>query len=232
MDARGGHRHPGGTAVSRPPGREPVGCRAAKILLGERGGTGRRAGFRSRWGNPWGFESPRSHSRADQGVCDPADLARQQARGRMLAVCSRSASAAGSPAPGSGDRPDRPPARPARPGRPPARPACPAPGPPAGPPPPRGRPAGIATRPGPGPPAASSAAAPPSGAGHELGGAQRRPWQPASATTGSAASVDATSPGSGAGTDRPVGLGIAMPVAVDATEKEGAVPGAGRESAA
>jgi hypothetical protein len=27
----------------------------------ERGGTGRRAGFRSRWGNPWGFESPRSH---------------------------------------------------------------------------------------------------------------------------------------------------------------------------
>ena len=28
----------------------------------ERGGTGRRAGFRSRWGNPWGFESPRSHT--------------------------------------------------------------------------------------------------------------------------------------------------------------------------
>ena len=27
----------------------------------ERGGTGRRAGFRTRWGNPWGFESPRSH---------------------------------------------------------------------------------------------------------------------------------------------------------------------------
>jgi hypothetical protein len=32
----------------------------------ERGGTGRRAGFRSRWGNPWGFESPRSHSPATQ----------------------------------------------------------------------------------------------------------------------------------------------------------------------
>jgi hypothetical protein len=24
--------------------------------------NGRRAGFRSRWGNPWGFESPRSHT--------------------------------------------------------------------------------------------------------------------------------------------------------------------------
>jgi hypothetical protein len=41
-----------------------------------------------------------------------------------------------------------------------------------------------------------------------------------------------SSPGSGAGTDRPVGLAIATPVAVDAPEKEGAVPGAGRESAA
>ena len=24
----------------------------------ESGGTGRRAGFRCQWGNPWGFESP------------------------------------------------------------------------------------------------------------------------------------------------------------------------------
>ena len=28
----------------------------------ESGGTGRRAGFRFLWGNPWGFESPLSHS--------------------------------------------------------------------------------------------------------------------------------------------------------------------------
>ena len=27
----------------------------------ESGGTGRRAGFRCQWGNPWGFESPLSH---------------------------------------------------------------------------------------------------------------------------------------------------------------------------
>jgi hypothetical protein len=29
--------------------------------------NGRRAGFRSRWGNPWGFESPRSHTPLTRG---------------------------------------------------------------------------------------------------------------------------------------------------------------------
>jgi hypothetical protein len=29
----------------------------------ESGGTGRRAGFRILWGNPWEFESPLSHIR-------------------------------------------------------------------------------------------------------------------------------------------------------------------------
>ncbi len=29
----------------------------------ESGGTGRRAGFRCQWGNPWEFDSPLSHQR-------------------------------------------------------------------------------------------------------------------------------------------------------------------------
>ena len=31
----------------------------------ESGGIGRRAGFRTPWGNPWGFESPLSHQVAE-----------------------------------------------------------------------------------------------------------------------------------------------------------------------
>src|SRR5690349_13338579 len=31
------------------------------VLSGDRGGTGRRAGLRILWGNPWGFDSLRSH---------------------------------------------------------------------------------------------------------------------------------------------------------------------------
>ena len=30
----------------------------------ESGGTGRRAGFRCQWGNPWEFDSPLSHQRS------------------------------------------------------------------------------------------------------------------------------------------------------------------------
>jgi hypothetical protein len=43
----------------------------------ERGGTGRRVGFRSRWPRPWGFESPRSHQSVH---CSNTPL-----RGRRLA---------------------------------------------------------------------------------------------------------------------------------------------------
>src|SRR5216683_5716529 len=32
-----------------------------RIASGESGGTGRRAGLRIQWGNPWGFNSPLSH---------------------------------------------------------------------------------------------------------------------------------------------------------------------------
>jgi catechol 2,3-dioxygenase-like lactoylglutathione lyase family enzyme len=48
----------GTSGRSGAPAELPVSSTAAR----ERGGTGRRAGFRSRWGNPWGFESPRSHT--------------------------------------------------------------------------------------------------------------------------------------------------------------------------
>ena len=36
-------------------------CRGGSCSYCESGGTGRRAGFRFQWGNPWGFESPLSH---------------------------------------------------------------------------------------------------------------------------------------------------------------------------
>jgi catechol 2,3-dioxygenase-like lactoylglutathione lyase family enzyme len=62
----------GTSGRSGAPAELPVSSTAAR----ERGGTGRRAGFRSRWGNPWGFESPRSHTPADlrlNGHDEPAD---------------------------------------------------------------------------------------------------------------------------------------------------------------
>ena len=40
--------------------------RSGKMQHRESGGTGRRAGFRYQWGNPWEFESPLSHQYHDQ----------------------------------------------------------------------------------------------------------------------------------------------------------------------
>ena len=39
----------------------PVGPRRGLKTKCDRGGIGRRAGFRFQWVTPWGFESPRSH---------------------------------------------------------------------------------------------------------------------------------------------------------------------------
>ncbi len=46
-----------------------MGYLPAKTGLRGRGGTGRRAGFRYQWGNPWGFESLRPHQLTRAGGC-------------------------------------------------------------------------------------------------------------------------------------------------------------------
>ena len=58
------------TAVENAAARTRIYSRAAGKR--ESGGTGRRAGFRCQWGNPWGFDSPLSHHRRAGRVAGPA----------------------------------------------------------------------------------------------------------------------------------------------------------------
>src|SRR2546425_7941656 len=51
------------TSLDASPRRILLTCFLDAVGLCDRGGTGRRAGLRILWGNPWGFESLRSHSR-------------------------------------------------------------------------------------------------------------------------------------------------------------------------
>jgi hypothetical protein len=53
--------HPKPTPPTPPHPRRALCPPMPEGLARENGGTGRRAGFRFRWGNPWGFESPFSH---------------------------------------------------------------------------------------------------------------------------------------------------------------------------
>src|SRR2546425_7018194 len=49
------------TSLDASPRRILLTCFLDAVGLCDRGGTGRRAGLRILWGNPWGFESLRSH---------------------------------------------------------------------------------------------------------------------------------------------------------------------------
>src|SRR5581483_4388960 len=51
-----------GDAACHPPAVPGVTTVLLRSAGRESGGTGRRAGLRIRWGNPWGFDSPLSHS--------------------------------------------------------------------------------------------------------------------------------------------------------------------------
>jgi uncharacterized protein YdhG (YjbR/CyaY superfamily) len=75
--------------------------------------NGRRAGFRSRWGNPWGFESPRSHTPTNLRLCDPDGPAGR----RQAAGCSRFAHEASPEPPPRMRRATWPAACSSRPGR-------------------------------------------------------------------------------------------------------------------
>jgi len=69
--------------------------------------NGRRAGFRSRWGNPWGFESPRSHTRLARRFALHLPLACLGSDGRLSTPCQRAAPALGRRRPGSASPPCR-----------------------------------------------------------------------------------------------------------------------------
>src|SRR3989441_6936627 len=56
------------TSLDASPRRILLTCFLDAVGLCDRGGTGRRAGLRILWGNPWGFESLRSHRRSRQLV--------------------------------------------------------------------------------------------------------------------------------------------------------------------
>src|SRR3989441_1624131 len=54
------------TSLDASPRRILLTCFLDAVGLCDRGGTGRRAGLRILWGNPWGFESLRSHLQASR----------------------------------------------------------------------------------------------------------------------------------------------------------------------
>src|SRR5881396_910777 len=51
----------------RSPSTRPPEALYISLGIRDRGGIGRRASLRSWWGNPWGFESLRSHSKTKRG---------------------------------------------------------------------------------------------------------------------------------------------------------------------